>query len=65
MMVEGIFDGGNGADDALIVGHLLLRVKWDVEIHLIRAVREMSVPIIVFVVLSPLSGSRRWWNVLV
>ena len=34
-MLTGVFDRGNGANDSLIVGNVLLTVKRDVEINLI------------------------------
>lgn len=33
-MLAGIFDGGECADDSLVVGDFLVGVKWNVEIHL-------------------------------
>lgn len=33
-MLTGVFDGGNGADDSLVIGNVLLTVKRDVEINL-------------------------------
>ena len=33
-MLTGVFDGGNGADDSLIIGNVLLTVKRDIEINL-------------------------------
>lgn len=35
-MFGGIFYGGEGTDDALIVCYFLGRVKWDVEVYLKR-----------------------------
>ena len=34
-MLTGVFDRGNGANDSLIVGNVLLTVKRDIEINLI------------------------------
>ena len=34
-MLTGVFDCGNGANDSLIVGNMLLTVKRDIEIDLI------------------------------
>ncbi len=33
-MFAGVFDGGKGADDALIVGDVLVGVERDVEVNL-------------------------------
>ena len=33
-VIDGIFDGWKGADDALVVGHLLVLVQGDVEVDL-------------------------------
>lgn len=33
-MVAGVFDGGNGADDALVICDVLVGVEWDVEVDL-------------------------------
>jgi len=33
-MFGGVFDGREGADDALVVGYVLARVKRDVEVDL-------------------------------
>lgn len=33
-MLEGVFDGGEGADDALVVGDVLVGVQGDVEVDL-------------------------------
>lgn len=41
-VVKGIFDGWDGAGDALGVGDLLGGVEWDVEVDLERCVSEVS-----------------------
>jgi len=33
-VVDGVFDGGDGADDALVVGDFLVGVEGDVEVDL-------------------------------
>lgn len=33
-IVDGIFDGGEGSDNTLVVGHLLVRVKRNIEVDL-------------------------------
>ena len=42
-IVNGILDGGEGSDDALVVGDLLVGVKWDVEVDLIKISAEEHV----------------------
>lgn len=34
-MLTGVFDRGNGANDSLIVGNVLIAVKRDIEINLV------------------------------
>ena len=34
-MLTGVFDRGNGANDSLIIGNVLLTVKRDVEVNLV------------------------------
>ena len=34
-MLTGVFDRGNGANDSLIIGNVLLTVKRDIEINLV------------------------------
>jgi len=41
-MVEGVLDGGDGADDALVVGDVLVLIERDVEVDLEREMRENS-----------------------
>jgi len=34
-MLGGVFDGREGADDALVIGYMLVRVEGDVEVDLV------------------------------
>lgn len=43
-VIDGIFDGGERADDALVVGDVLVGVERDVEVDLIAArTRQLSI----------------------
>lgn len=39
-MLNGIFDGGEGTDDTLVIGNFLIGVKWNIEVDLATCKRH-------------------------